>query len=484
MTAIMLQGTGSDVGKSVLTAGLCRVFANRGLTVRPFKPQNMSNNAAVTVDGGEIGRAQALQAQACRIAPSTLMNPVLLKPESDHTAQVIVRGRAKGHLHASNFIGGRAAFLPEVLTAFRTLCSQSDLVIVEGAGSPAEINLRQGDIANMGFARAANVPVVMIGDIDRGGVIASLAGTHAVLDPDDRELIKGFIVNRLRGDASIFQSGYDFIEKFTGWKGLGVLPWIDSIRELPSEDSIPEDVDCSAASRIEIAVPLMPRIANFDDLDALEGETHVKITRIRPGQPLPASAHVVFLPGSKATIADLQFFRRQGWDIDLAGHIRRGGYVFGLCGGYQMLGQTINDPDGIEGNPTTIPGLGLLEVDTVLTRDKQIYQTSGMTLSDSARFSGYEIHCGETVRSHHRVMPLIRCDDGRLDGAISPDGRIAGCYVHRLFDMTGQRAAWLDRWGARSDGLDYTARVERALETVASTMESGLDIEGLLAIAR
>lgn len=484
MPAIMLQVTGSDVGKSVLTAGLCRVFANRCLTVRPFKPQNMSNNAAVTIDGGEIGRAQAFQAHACRVAPSTLMNPVLLKPESDHTAQVIVRGRAQGHLHASNFISGRAAFLPEVLTAFETLCGQSDLVIVEGAGSPAEINLRQGDIANMGFARAANVPVIMIGDIDRGGVIASLVGTHAILEPADRELIKGFIINRLRGDASIFQSGYDFIEKFTGWKGLGVLPWIDSIRDLPSEDSIPDDVGCSSTSGIEIAVPLMPRIANFDDLDALEGETHVKITRVRPGQPLPASAHVVFLPGSKATIADLRFFRRQGWDIDLAGHVRRGGYVFGLCGGYQMLGQTIDDPDGVEGSPTTIPGLGLLEVNTVLTRDKKISQTSGITLSDSARFSGYEIHCGETAGSRHRIIPLIKRDDGRPDGAISPDGRIAGCYVHRLFDTTGQRAAWLERWGTHSDGLDYTARVEHALETVAATMESRLDIEELLAIAR
>lgn len=483
MPAIMLQGTGSDVGKSILTAGLCRVFANRGLKVNPFKPQNMSNNAAVTKDRGEIGRAQALQAQACRVAPSILMNPVLLKPESDCLAQVIVRGQVKSHLHAANFVNGRTAFLPDVLEAFETLRAQSDIVIVEGAGSPAEINLRQGDIANMGFAQAANVPVIMIGDIDRGGVIAALAGTYAVLAPEDRNLIKGFIINRLRGNVSIFQSGYEFIETFTRWKGLGILPWIDDVRKLPSEDSIPHDIE-NTSSSLEIAVPLMPRIANFDDLDALENETYLKITRVSPGQPLPATARVVFLPGSKATIADLQFFRRQGWDIDLAAHIRRGGFVFGICGGYQMLGQTIEDPDGVEGIPTTVQGLGLLQINTILKRDKQVHNTSGITLADNTPFKGYEIHCGKTVPAHSPPLPLIKRQDGTLDGAISPDGRIAGCYIHRLFDVTAQRAAWLKRWGTRSDGMDYALRVDQALETLAATMESRLDIESLLAIAR
>jgi adenosylcobyric acid synthase len=476
----MLQGTGSDVGKSVLAAGLCRVFADRGLAVRPFKAQNMSNNAAPTFDGGEIGRAQALQAQACRVRPSIHMNPVLLKPESNTTAQIIVQGQVYGKLNAEYFNSKRAALLDPVMQSFERLKAESDLVIVEGAGSPAEINLRTGDIANMGFARPAGVPVILVGDIDRGGVIASVVGTKTILDPEDAAMIKGFLINRFRGDVSLFQDGYRTIEERTGWRGLGIVPWIAAARSLPEEDAIPPDI--RSRNGVTIAVPLLPRIANHDDFDALEAEASVRIIRVPPGQALPGNAALVILPGSKATISDLAFLRAQGWDVDLAGHVRRGGHVLGLCGGYQMLGKTIADPLGLEGAPGVVPGLGLLPVNTVLGAGKRVTEVDGISLRDHTPFRGYEIHCGQTELESGAV-PFLRLSNGDLDGAVSQDGRVAGCYVHRLFDDPRQRARRLALLGAKSDGIDQTLRVETALDAVAAVLIGCLDIEGILSIA-
>ena len=482
MGTVMLQGTGSDVGKSVLVAGLCRALANRGLRVRPFKPQNMSNNAAVTADGGEIGRAQATQAIACRTDPTTDMNPVLLKPQADHTSQLIVHGQMRGTLHAGNFRQARGALLGDVLASYRRLRAECDIVVVEGAGSPAEINLRGGDIANMGFARAAGVPVVLIGDIDRGGVIAAIVGTRAVIDPDDAAMIHGFIINKFRGDPAMFEDGYRQIEQLSGWRGFGVIPWLAPAAHLPSEDAvILERPMASARQRIVIACPITPRIANFDDLDPLKLEPGVEVRMISPGQPIPAEAALVVLAGSKATIADLAFLRAEGWDVDILAHYRRGGHVLGLCGGYQMLGHTISDPQGVEGPPGSVAGLGLLDVETVLAGRKTLARVAGTALG--ARFEGYEIHIGET-RGADTVRPACRMADGRVDGAISADGRVSGSYVHGLLDLAEQRARWLARIGVEASGIDQSASVDKALDEIAALLETHLDIDALLALSQ
>ncbi|MEH6773060.1 MAG: cobyric acid synthase, partial [Cereibacter changlensis] len=348
MTALMIQGTGSDVGKSLLVAGLCRAARLRGLSVAPFKPQNMSNNAAVTADGGEIGRAQALQARAAGLEPLTDMNPVLLKPETDVGAQVIVQGKRIGTLKARDYFAAKKTLIAPVLESFGRLRAAHDLVIVEGAGSPAEVNLRASDIANMGFARAADVPVVLAGDIDRGGVIAQLVGTASVIDPEDRAMIAGFIVNKFRGDPRLFDDGYRFIEERTGWRGFGVVPFFPEAARLPAEDAL----DLSSPVRggaATVAWLAFSRVANFDDLDPLKQEPGLTVVMVRPGQPIPAEARLVILPGTKSTRGDLAFLRAQGWDIDLKAHHRRGGHVLGICGGYQMLGRSVADPEGIEG---------------------------------------------------------------------------------------------------------------------------------------
>ena len=475
----MIQGCGSDVGKSVLVAGLCRLFANRGLRVRPFKPQNMSNNAAVTVDGGEIGRAQALQAVACRTPPTVDMNPVLLKPQSDTGAQVVVRGKAAGTWQARGYQAAKAGLLDTVLESFRRLEAEADLVIVEGAGSPAETNLRHGDIANMGFARAAGVPVVLVGDIDRGHVIAALVGAHAVLDAEDRAMIRGFLINKFRGDASLFDAGRAEIARRTGWADLGMAPWLPAARALPAEDGVALDrVAAGPARRVRIVAPLLGRIANFDDFDALRAEPAVDFAFVPPGSPLPGDADLVILPGTKATIADLALLRAEGWDIDLAAHVRRGGRVLGICGGYQMLGRTVADPDGLEGPPGEASGLGLLAVDTVLTPEKVLRPVRGRF--GQAAFEGYEIHCGRTTVSDR---PMLTFDDGGVDGAMSADGRIAGCYVHGLFDRPQARSAILSGLGAASSGVDQRQAVDSALEDIAAALERAFDIAALGRIA-
>ncbi len=481
MAALMIQGCGSDVGKSVLVAGLCRLFANRGLRVRPFKPQNMSNNAAVTADGGEIGRAQALQALACRTPLTVDMNPVLLKPQSDVGAQLVVLGKMAGTWKARGYQERKGELLDVVLASFRRLQSQCDLVIVEGAGSPAEINLRAGDIANMGFARAADVPVVLVGDIDRGHVIAALVGAHAVLEAGDRAMIRGFLINKLRGDPTLFQDGRTEITQRTGWADLGMAPWLAAARSLPAEDAVVLDRTAAGERRrIRIVAPMLSRIANFDDFDALRAEPEADFSFVPPGQPLPGDADLVILPGSKATLSDLKFLRAQGWDIDLAAHVRRGGKVLGVCGGYQMLGRTLSDPEGVEGPPETVQGLGLLDVDTVLTGDKVLRRVAGRLAGSEAHFSGYEIHVGRTTSPHD---PLLIFEDGGVDGAVSANGQIMGCYVHGLFDQGSARRAFLGRLGAGSDGLDQTQRVDRALDEIAAVLEQAFDIEALAALA-
>ncbi|NVN85983.1 MAG: cobyric acid synthase [Rhodopseudomonas sp.] len=479
--ALMIQATGSNAGKSTLVAGLARVLVRRGLKVAPFKPQNMSNNAAVAVDGGEIGRAQAVQARAARLPPSVHMNPVLLKPETDTGAQVIVQGQRWGRLGATNYLDKKAALLPFVLESFAKLARDADIVLVEGAGSPAETNLRAGDIANMGFAEAANVPVLLAGDIDRGGVIASLAGTHLVLEPDERARIHGFIINKFRGDARLFDRGLAEITRFTGWPSLGVVPWLPQAAWLPAEDAVDLDRARDSSSSRIIAVPMLARIANFDDLDPLGMEPGVKLVFVPPGQPIPGNADVVIIPGSKSTLGDLAFLRAQGWDIDIKAHVRRGGYLLGLCGGYQMLGTSIADPDGVDGPAGTVAGLGLLDISTVMRGDKSTTLVSGIHCGSGAAVEGYEIHLGRSDGADC-ARPVLTID-GRPDGAISPDGKVQGTYVHGLFTGDAFRKAWLAQLGIAST-LAYETQIETALDALADHLEAHLDIDQILRIAR
>ncbi|HTR12729.1 MAG TPA: cobyric acid synthase [Roseiarcus sp.] len=478
----MFQGTGSDVGKSLVVAGLCRLFARRGFRVRPFKPQNMSNNAAVTQDGGEIGRAQALQALAAGVPPSVHMNPVLLKPQSEIGSQIVVRGRVVGAAKARDYQTLKPDLMSAVLDSYASLRSEADLVLVEGAGSAAEINLRENDIANMGFARAADCPVVIVGDIDRGGIFPQIIGTKAALAEDDAAMIAGFIVNKFRGDPGLFAGGLATLAKRTGWRGFGLVPFFPDAARLPAEDAFGvAKVKAKAEGAIAIAVPLLAHIANFDDFDPLRMEPAVRLVFVRAGESLPV-ADLVVLPGSKTTIADLAFFRAQGWDIDLTAHVRRGGRALGICGGYQMLGKRVADPDGIEGSPAEVEGLGLLDVTTVLTGEKTLARIEGTCAVNGASFSGYEMHVGRTS-GPDCARPLLRFADGRADGAVSSDGRVAGAYAHGLFADDRQRAAWLSLLGARSEAA-YGEAVEQTLDALADHLAAHLDIEAVLASTR
>ena len=480
--ALMFQGTGSDVGKSLIVAGLCRLFSRRGLNVRPFKPQNMSNNAAVTEDGGEIGRAQALQARACGVAPSVHMNPVLLKPQSEIGSQVVVQGRVIGNAKAREYQALKPQLMDAVLDSFARLKREADLVLIEGAGSAAEINLREGDIANMGFARAAFCPVVLIADIDRGGVFAQILGTKAALAPDDAATIRGFIVNKFRGDASLFADGMTTIAECTGWRAFGLAHFFAEAARLPAEDAFGlAGAKPRAEAPVTIAVPALSRIANFDDFDPLRLEPDVRLVFVRPGEPIPVS-DLVILPGSKATIADLAFFRAQGWDVDLFAHVRRGGRVLGICGGYQMLGRRVADPEGIEGPAGAVDGLSLLDVETALTGEKTLRRVAGVCVTNGASFAGYEMHVGQTGGSDC-ARPLLRFSDGRTDGAVSADGRVTGAYVHGLFADDRQRAPFLASLGAESD-LAYETTVEHTLDKLADHLERHLDCDGILGSAR
>ncbi len=479
MPALMIQGTGSNVGKSLLVAGLCRAACRRGLSVAPFKPQNMSNNAAVTSDGGEIGRAQALQALAAGLAPLVDMNPVLLKPEGETGSQIIVQGRRVATLRARDYGAFKPTLLPRVLESFGRLAAKYDLVIVEGAGSPAEVNLRAGDIANMGFARAAGVPVVLAGDIDRGGVIAQIVGTQAVLDPADAAMVRGFVINKFRGDPRLFDGGYALIAARTGWRGFGVLPYFAGAMRLPAEDSEDLHRARSNGGALRIVCLTLPRIANFDDLDPLAAEPGVELIMLRPGEPVPGDAALVILPGSKSTRADLAALRAAGWDVDLQAHVRRGGAVLGVCGGFQMLGTVIRDPYGLEGAPGEVPGLGLLDIITVMQPQKRLGLVQAVHAASGTAFAGYEIHMGE---SSGPAPPFARID-GKPDGAVSPDGRIIGTYLHGLFAADDFRAGFLRMLGGQPSTLNYAAGVEDTLDALAAHIEAHLDVSGLLALA-
>lgn len=481
--ALMIQGTCSNAGKSLLTAGLCRLFARRGVRVLPFKPQNMSNNAAVTTDGGEIGRAQALQARACGVPPSRHMNPVLLKPEGERGAQLIVQGQLRGSLGAAAYHALKPELMPAVLESFALLRAQADLVLVEGAGSPAEVNLREGDIANMGFARAAGVPVILVGDIERGGVLAALVGTCALLEPDERALVAGYVVNKFRGDPALFDSALPILAARTGLPCLGVVPWLEATRVLPKEDILglaELTAGPSAGTRIVVAVPKLPRLANLDDLDALAQEPEVALHVVEPGTPIPAEARLVVLPGSKATQADLAVLRREGWDIDLLAHRRRGGWILGLCGGFQMLGRAIADPQGLEGSAGTVPGLGLLDVVTELAPAKTLGLGRGTDRLFGCAVEGYEIHLGRTVGPDGEA-PLLDLERGP-DGAVSADGRVLGCYLHGLLGNDAFRARLLAALGAGSRHHHERA-VDAALDAWADHLDRHLDIAAIEAIA-
>ena len=485
--ALMFQGTGSDVGKSLMVAGLARAYANRGLAVRPFKPQNMSNNAAIAGDGGEIGRAQHLQALAARVAPSVHMNPVLLKPQSDIGAQIIVRGQVRGTANAREYQHQKAGLLDEVLESYQINAARADLVLVEGAGSPAEINLPGRDIANMGFAAAAQVPVILVADIDRGGVIASLVGTHAVIDADARARIKGYIINKFRGDVSLFHTGLEEITSRTGWASLGIAPYFSDAVHLPAEDAVALDKpaispNTPGGGAILIAVPKLSRIANLDDLDPLNAEPDVEVRTVAPGEVIPVDADLILLPGSKATIADLAFLRRQGWDVDILSHHRRGGRILGICGGYQMLGRTVADPDGIEGSVREAEGLGLLDIETVLSPEKSLGERAGKHVESGKALHGYEIHLGLS-EGPDRARPFLEIA-GAADGARSADGRVEGCYLHGLMQSDGFRHAYLSSLRARrQSGVNHDALIDRTLDDLAVHLEANLDLDHMLEIA-
>ncbi|MDY0872429.1 cobyric acid synthase [Dongia rigui] len=479
--AIMFQGTGSDVGKSLIVAGLARAFTKRGLKVRPFKPQNMSNNAAVTADGGEIGRAQALQARAARVPLSVHMNPVLLKPQSDVGSQVIVQGKIFGNAKAADYHRLKPQLLDAVLQSYQHLAQEADLVLVEGAGSPAEINLRAGDIANMGFAEAADLPVVLVGDIDRGGVIASIYGTVKLLPPQETARIKGFLINKFRGDPALFAEGMKLIAEKTGLAALGLVPWFHGAERLPPEDAVALSGYKGKDAPIKIVVPQLPRISNFDDLDPLRAEADVSVELVRPGTALPGDADLILLPGSKATIADLRALYETGWDIDIQAHHRRGGAVFGLCGGYQMLGKRVEDPGGIEGPKGGSDGLGLLDVVTTLTDAKALVEVKARAMGHDV--AGYEMHVGVTAGPDD-ARPFLSIGN-RPDGAISADGRVMGCYVHGLFAADAFRHAFLNGLRTRAEsGVAYELGVEQALDDLAAHLERHADLDRMLEMAR
>jgi adenosylcobyric acid synthase len=444
----------------------------------------MSNNAAVTKEGGEIGRAQALQARAAEVEPSVHMNPVLLKPQSEIGAQVVVQGKVYGKATAREMQELKPKLLPFVLESFEKLKEQAEIVLVEGAGSASEINLRKNDIANMGFARAAKVPEVVIGDIDRGGVIASLVGTKTVLDAEDARLVAGFIVNRMRGDISLFADGMEEIARRTGWTALGLVPFFESARRLPAEDAydLVGRRHSSGNGKVRVAVPLLPHIANFDDLDPFAAEPDVELVMVERGTPLPV-CDLIVVPGSKSTIADFKTLREVGWDIDIAAHVRRGGHVLGLCGGYQMLGVSIADPYGIEGPAGSVPGLSLLQVDTVIAGEKALAEVSGTTIADVAPVKGYEMHMGVST-GPDTARALVRFSDGRTDGAVSADGRVAGTYLHGFFADDAQRRAWIERLGGTPSRHSHDADIQSTLDALADHLEAHIDVDRLLRLAR
>jgi adenosylcobyric acid synthase len=479
---LMVQGTTSDAGKSTLVTGLCRVLARRGVRVAPFKPQNMALNSAVTENGGEIGRAQAVQARACGLAPHTDMNPVLLKPNTDIGAQVIIHGHAIGNMDARTYHQYKHTAQRAVLDAYTRLADKYDIVIVEGAGSPAEINLRANDIANMGFAESVDCPVVLIADIDRGGVFAHLVGTLALLSESERARVTGFVINRFRGDMGLLQSGLDWLEAHTEKPVFGVLPYLQGIH-LEAEDALPRDIAPPVTEdRLRVIVPALPRISNHTDFDPLRLHPRVDLRFIGPGHPIPA-ADLIVLPGSKSVRADLAWLRAQGWETAIQRHLRYGGKLIGLCGGFQMLGHAIHDPRGMEGAPGSSAGLGLLDMEATIQREKQLRNVRGRLTLDDAALVGYEIHAGIST-GNALDRPCARLDTG-FDGAVSADNQILGSYVHGLFDTASACNALLAWAGIqRPCTPDYDALRDQSIERLADAVETHLDIDRLLESTR
>ncbi|QXH48180.1 cobyric acid synthase [Pseudomonas xanthosomatis] len=477
MTTLMVQGTTSDAGKSTLVTALCRWLLRQGIAVVPFKPQNMALNSAVTADGGEIGRAQAVQAQACRLAPHTDMNPVLLKPNSDTGAQVIVHGRAFTSMNAVAYHGYKTIAMQAVLASHERLNRSYDVVMVEGAGSPAEINLRAGDIANMGFAEAVDCPVILVADINRGGVFAHLVGTLELLSPSEQARVQGFVINRFRGDISLLQPGLDWLEQRTGKPVLGVLPFVTDLH-LEAEDGIDRRQGQKGERVLKVIVPVLPRISNHTDFDPLRLHPQVDLQFIGPGEPIPP-ADLIILPGSKSVRGDLAQLRARGWDTAIVRHLRYGGKLIGICGGLQMLGRQVHDPLGLEGPAGASDGLGLLDYETVLEAEKQLRNVAGTLALEHSPVAGYEIHAGVT-RGPALEQPAVQLADGRCDGAISTDGQILATYLHGLFEGTQSCAALL-RWAGLEDvqPVDYEALRERDIERLADLIEQHLDTERL-----
>lgn len=477
---LMVQGCTSDAGKSTLVAALCRWLHRQGVRVAPFKPQNMALNSAVTEDGGEIGRAQAVQAQACGLAPHTDFNPILLKPNSDTGAQVIVHGRAVANLDARGYHDYKRIARDAVLASHARLCAQYEAVVVEGAGSPAEINLRDNDIANMGYAEAVDCPVILVADIDRGGVFAHLVGTLALLSPSERARVQGFVINRFRGDLALLQPGLDWLVRETGKPVFGVLPYLHGLH-LEAEDALPPSRQARPGARLRVAVPALPRISNHTDFDALRAHPQVDVVFVGPGE-VPPPCDLIVLPGSKSTRADLAWLRAGGWQAAIARHLRYGGKVLGICGGLQMLGHAVHDPHGIEGEAGSSDGLGWLDLRTTLAPHKQLRSVSGRLLIGDARVRGYEIHCGVSEGSG-MALPSSRLDDGRMDGAISADGQVMGTYLHGVFDHPEALAALL-RWAGLHDAvaIDVQALRETSIERLADAVAAHLDGDALRAL--
>lgn len=473
MSTLMVQGTTSDAGKSTLVTALCRWLTRQGVAVVPFKPQNMALNSAVTADGGEIGRAQAVQAQAAYLEPHTDMNPVLLKPNSDTGAQVIIHGRAVTTMNAVAYHDYKAIAMQAVLASHQRLNDTYDVVMVEGAGSPAEINLRAGDIANMGFAEAVDCPVLLIADINRGGVFAHLVGTLELLSPSEQARVQGFIINRFRGDIALLQPGLDWLEAHTGKPVIGVLPYVMDLH-LEAEDGLDRRQSGKADTVLKVIVPVLPRISNHTDFDPLRLHPQVDLQFIGAGDDIPP-ADLIILPGSKSVRADLAHLRAQGWEEAITRHLRYGGKVLGICGGLQMLGTRIDDPLGLEGAAGSSAGLGLLEFTTQLHAEKQLRNVTGQLSLEQAAVNGYEIHAGVTVGAALE-RPAVQLSDGRCDGAISADGQILGTYLHGLFEAPQSSVALL-RWAGLADvqSVDYHALREADIERLADLVERHLD---------
>ncbi|UHQ24182.1 cobyric acid synthase [Lysobacter sp. 5GHs7-4] len=477
---LMVQGCTSDAGKSALVTALCRWLRRHGVRVAPFKPQNMALNSAVTADGGEIGRAQAVQAQAAGLAPHTDFNPVLLKPNSDTGAQVILHGRAVANMDARGYHDYKRVAMQAVLASHARLVAGFDAVIVEGAGSPAEINLRAGDVANMGYAEAVDCPVVLIADIDRGGVFAHLVGTLALLSDSERARVAGFVINRFRGDIALLQPGLDWLERETGKPVLGVLPYLQGLH-LDAEDALPRGREHKTGARLRVAVPALPRISNHTDFDPLRAHPQVDLLYVGPSETPPA-CDLIVLPGSKSTRADLAWLRANGWEAAIARHLRYGGKLIGICGGLQMLGRAVHDPLGIEGAPGSSAGLGWLDLETTLEPDKQLRNVAGRLRLDDAPVRGYEIHCGLS-QGPALARATARLDDGRHDGAYSEDGQVFATYLHGLFDEPAALAALL-RWAGldRAETLDMHALRESGIDRLADAVEAHLDTGRLAAL--